>query len=186
MHTIARATLGRSLACLVIAAGAAGCGSASPSGSATSTSQGPGAAAFAFSHCMRTHGVSGFPDPKVSVTPGSTSVIMHVTSAVAHSPHLKSAQQTCGHLLPGPQNRTPAEQHARAQALLAFARCLRSHGIPNFPDPDSQGQLSAQTINAAGVDLHAPGFLTAAKACVGVTHGAITGADVARAINGPH
>jgi hypothetical protein len=41
-------------------------------------------------------------------------------------------------------------------------------------------------INAAGVDLHAPGVLTAGKACVGVTDGVISVADVERAINGPH
>ncbi len=25
--------------------------------------------------------------------------------------------------------------------LLAFARCVRSHGVPNFPDPDSNGRF---------------------------------------------
>jgi hypothetical protein len=63
---------------------------------------------------------------------------------------------------------------------------LRSHGISDFPDPNVQGQLTLQMIRAAGVDLHAPSLLSAAKACVGVTHGAITIAAVVRAINGPH
>jgi hypothetical protein len=69
---------------------------------------------------------------------------------------------------------------------LAFARCLRRHGLARFPDPNSQGQITRQMISAAGIDLHQPAVLSAAKACVGVTHGVITQADVDRAINGPH
>jgi hypothetical protein len=58
--------------------------------------------------------------------------------------------------------------------------------MSDFPDPNAQGQLTLQMIGAAGVDLKAPSFLTAAKACVGVTHGQITLGLVAQAINGPH
>ena len=29
----------------------------------------------------------------------------------------------------------------RAQAALAYARCMRSHGVPDFPDPDSDGNF---------------------------------------------
>ena len=70
--------------------------------------------------------------------------------------------------------------------MLTFARCLRNHGVSDFPDPDAQGRLTLQMTSAAGVDLKVPSFLRAAKACVGVTHGAITLAEVARAVNGPH
>jgi hypothetical protein len=41
-------------------------------------------------------------------------------------------------------------------------------------------------INASGVDLKAASFMTAADACVGVTHGAITRADIARLVNRAH
>ncbi len=68
--------------------------------------------------------------------------------------------------------------------MLAFARCLRAHGLTNFPDPTSQGQLNPAMIQSAGVDLHAANVLPAARACVGVTNGTITMADVYRAING--
>jgi hypothetical protein len=187
----------RSIACRAVAfAGVclavAGCGSAGPSSTTTTNSggaggpQGAAAAAFAFSRCMRSHGASNFPDPQVTVTPGQTKVAIRAVGKDNGSPQFKAAQQACQHLLPGPQNETPAQRQARTQALLAFARCLRSHGITKFPDPNSQGQLTMEMINAAGVDLHAPGVLTAGKACVGVTHGQITVADVQRAINGPH
>lgn len=30
----------------------------------------------------------------------------------------------------------------RAQAALTYARCMRSHGVPDFPDPDSNGNFN--------------------------------------------
>jgi hypothetical protein len=48
-------------------------------------------------------------------------------------------------------------QTTQLDAALAFSRCMRSHGVPNFPDPDPQGNfppfqagVSKQTANAAG------------------------------------
>ena len=78
------------------------------------------------------------------------------------------------------------EAGKRDPALVAFARCLRTHGFPRFPDPDAQGHLSLQMVTAAGIDIHTPALLTAGRACASVTHGQITPAQVARAINGPH
>ena len=136
---------------------------------------------------MRDHGVSDFPDPKVTSSPGHQAVMIRITPAISGSPQFKSAQHTCQSILPAPNNASAAQlaaqQHAREEALLAFARCLRAHGLSGFPDPNSQGQLTPQMVHAAGIDLHAPDVLPAAKACVGVTHGIITGADVERAIN---
>jgi hypothetical protein len=179
------------LACAAVCAAVAGCGSSGPSSTTTHSGGGGGpqsaaTAAFAYSRCMRTHGVSDFPDPQVTTSPGQTSIRIRAVAKDNGSPQFKSAQQACQHLLPGPESESPAARQAHAQALLAFARCLRSHGLANFPDPNSQGQITREMITAAGINLHAPNVLPAAKACVGVTHGVITGADVARAINGPH
>jgi hypothetical protein len=67
---------------------------------------------------------------------------------------------------------------------LAFARCVRNHGFPSFPDPTSDGQLSHEMIDAAGINLHQPAVLQAGDACVGVTHGLLTRAAVARFVAG--
>jgi hypothetical protein len=171
---------------------AAGCGSSGHSPSAGTGSgngnQGNGVqAAFKFASCMRNHGVASFPEPQVSSSGGSTSIRIAVPASAGQSPSFKSAQQACRGILPEPQNLSPAQlaaqQKQRRQYLLAFARCLRAHGLSNFPDPTSQGQLTIEMIDAAGVNLHQPGVLTAARACVGVTHGAITGAMVEQAIS---
>jgi hypothetical protein len=182
------------LACAAACAAVAGCGSSGPSTTSTTntTNSGGGGpqdaakAAFAFSRCMRTHGVSDFPDPVVTSSPGQTSIKIRAVAKDNGSPQFKAAQQACQHLLPGPETESPAARQAHAQALLAFARCLRGHGLASFPDPNSQGQITMEMITAAGINLHAPNVLPAARACVGVTHGVITGADVERAINGPH
>ena len=166
----------------------AACGSGGGS-STTTQSKNPATAAYKYAACMRSHGVSNFPDPQVVTgSGGSASIRQAVPASDAASPHFKSAQKACAGIIPAPQGNGPSEaqQQAHKGALLAFASCLRTHGVSKFPDPNGQGQLTLEMINAAGVDLHAPAFLTAARGCIGVTHGMITLGQVAQAINGPH
>ena len=178
----------RFLTIIAVALLAAACGSSpSSSGTSTDSSKSPATAAFAFASCMRHHGVPNFPDPQVTTTPGGGgSIRQAVPASVGQSPKFKAAQNACQGILPSPGSSGSGGQGPSKQVFLAFARCLRSHGVPDFPDPTAQGQLTLQMINAAGVDLKAPSFLDGARACVGVTHGQITLALVAKAINGPH
>jgi hypothetical protein len=168
------------------AALAAGCGS-SPSHAAHAAG-GPAAQAFAYSRCMRSHGVADFPDPKVQTTPGGGSVriAMAAPSSIGNSPAFKPAEKACQGILPAPGTAQPDSQGPSKQVLLAFAQCLRSHGVSGFPDPNAQGQLPPQAITAAGVDVHTPRFVAAGKACVGVTHGKITVAQVEALASGRH
>jgi hypothetical protein len=32
------------------------------------------------------------------------------------------------------------------QKMLAYSRCMRSHGVPNFPDPDSSRQIPKESV----------------------------------------
>ena len=50
--------------------------------------------------------------------------------------------------------------------MLAFSRCVREHGVPNFPDPNSQGDLPALTQQDLGVSKQTS--LAAQHACEGV------------------
>jgi len=51
--------------------------------------------------------------------------------------------------------------HARAgggggvQAALAYARCMRAHGVPDFPDPDSNGQFNVDPHSASSQETAA-------------------------------
>lgn len=187
-----RGGLTAALAAAAAALLVAGCGSSnSPTTATTARSSGPQksiSAIYRFAACMRSHGVPNFPDPKVTQRPGGGSVAQAVPSQAVGTPAFNTAQKACQGILPPPQSQAQQARQERehGQVLLAFARCLRTHGVPKFPDPNSQGGLSIQMVQAAGVDLHAPVVLTAARACVGVTHGQITIAQVQQAINGPH
>lgn len=181
--------INRILLALLFAPMLAGCGSNKPTASTAASSPQDGVrAAYAYSRCMRSHGVPNFPDPKVNTSAGHTSVAVAVNPSKTASPKFKSADKACSGILPAPE--TPAQQQAHEQAkkryLLAFGRCLRTNGIQGFPDPDAHGRLTLQMVSAASVDIHTPKFLDAAKACVGVTNGAVTFAQIQATVNGGH
>jgi hypothetical protein len=169
------------------AAVCAGCGS-SPSQLPARTAGGPAAQAFAYSRCVRQHGVADFPDPHVTTTPGggSVKIAMMAPASVGNSPAFKTAEKACRGILPAPGNDRPDRHGPSKQVVLAFAHCLRSHGMTGFPDPTAQGQLTPQMISAAGVDVHSQQFVAAGKSCVGVTHGQITVAQVEALASGQH
>jgi hypothetical protein len=51
---------------------------------------------------------------------------------------------------------------------VKFAACIRSHGVPNFPDPNSQGVFSLSGSDATLPQT--PQFQTASKACRSLLH----------------
>jgi hypothetical protein len=145
-------------------------------------------AAYKYSACMREHGVTSFPDPKVVNEPGHQAVGIHVTPAMTGSPAFAAAHKACNSILPdsGPSNVGPSPQQvqARIKGLVSFASCMRSHHVLTFPDPTTQGQLSLTMVQAAGIDLRAPAVQSAARACVPASQGQLTEAQVTRALNG--
>jgi hypothetical protein len=59
----------------------------------------------------------------------------------------------------------------RTPSMLAFARCMRAHGVPNFPDPKPLVQPPtrqiAQPAPSGGftANPNSPGYLTASQDC---------------------
>jgi hypothetical protein len=172
----------------VAAAAIAACGSNSPSSPSASRSGSRPTQSEAqqdvvrFADCMRSNGVSNFPDPTTS--PREFKFSLSPNSVNAQSPSFRSAETTCQHLLPSPRGQSAAHTRAQIAAFLAFARCIRSHGFLNFPDPTSSGQLTHEMLANAGINLNQPAVLQAGDACVSVTHGVITKAAVARFVAG--
>lgn len=171
---------------------AAGCGGTSPTSTSGTTAGAGGSApkdgiqaAYKFSACMRNHGVTNFPDPVVHTSGNSTAVGIRIDPAITGSPAFKTAQKACQSILPPPSKSDlaaqAAQQRQHGQDLLSFARCLRGHGVTDFPDPNAQGRLSLAMVQAAGVDLHAPSVISAARTCVPASNGAITQAAVSQA-----
>lgn len=137
--------------------------------------------AVKFTTCMRNHGVSNFPDPPGLNGQGGRTWKSAFQNS---SPAFVAADTACHHFLPTRgKGSGSAGGHPPIAVMLAFARCVRRHGFTRFPDPNSTG-ITHQMIAAAGIDLHQPALVRAADACVGVTHGAITRAVVARFIAG--
>jgi hypothetical protein len=104
----------------------------------------------AYSACMRSHGVPTFPDA------GSTGQILIDPRKLGESgidvdsPRFKRAARSCLNLQPkGARSTAGQPTAAQQQAMLRFARCMRSHGVPNFPDPQPGGALDlAQKVAA--------------------------------------
>jgi hypothetical protein len=169
----------------------AGCGGNTPS--STTGAGGPSsrtldADAYKFSRCMREHGVPNFPDPKVINQPGHSGVGIQVTPALTGSPQFKTAQNACQGIMPGPGpgngGPSPQQQAAHLKGLRSFATCMRSHRVPTFPDPNTQGQITSTMMSAAGINLRAPAVAAAATACVSSSGGQVNAAAVAQAVHG--
>ena len=116
--------------------------------------------AVAFAACMRSHGVPEFPDPGRN---GHTSLGNGIDPS---SPQFQAAQKACQSLLPsgGSSLATQAASGSispdKQAQLLRFARCMRGHGVPNYPDPTSQGIALSQSV-----DPKSPQFQAATQAC---------------------
>jgi hypothetical protein len=154
---------------------AAGCGGGSKNPSvaslgpattqATTTTPSPGKGGnqtgdfVKFAHCMNAHGV---PVQVQSGGAGKVGISIGSTGLKPGSPQLQHAQTACQKYLPGggPPNLTPAQKAQMRQGELAIAQCMRKHGYPNFPDPDSQGVL-----DLTNVDPQSPQFQSAMQAC---------------------
>jgi hypothetical protein len=58
---------------------------------------------------------------------------------------------------------TSSTATAASNRFLAFSQCMRSHGLPNFPDPSSGGGI--KITPGSGINLASPAFKAAQSAC---------------------
>jgi len=54
---------------------------------------------------------------------------------------------------------------APATGLVAYASCMRSHGVVHFPDPDSSGEIPKTLVIPAARDVSVARFRAAGDAC---------------------
>jgi hypothetical protein len=167
---------------------AAGCGGGGSPGVASAVSSMNAATTLtqtgivAFTECMRSHGVPNFPSPDSSGGIPKTQVIAVRSDNPAR---FDSASKTCEHLLPNgslgaPQ--TAQEEHKQLENELSFAKCMRSDGVTNFPDPSVHGGLTVAMVEAQGIDVHSPAVLRVVQKCLPASHGALTMAKVNEAL----
>jgi hypothetical protein len=123
------------LALIAIVALISGCGSSAPAetGSGGGNNTANAQKAVKFAECMRSNGVSEFPDPGAS---GKFTIdqVANGSSLDPSTPAFKQALSACKKLEPAGftgGKRSPVQQ----SAALKFAQCIRENGVQDFPDP---------------------------------------------------
>lgn len=164
-------TAAAGLALLVAACSSSGssptAGGTTSSSSGVSTGSGGGTQAtglLQYASCMRSHGITNFPDPASNGgIPKETSQQLGVSDS-----QLGAAQSVCRRLVPGRSLSGQASQTVTVQQqqdYLNVAACMRSHGITNFPDPVfPSGSVEFPNLTHT-VDVHSPQFTQAYHAC---------------------
>jgi hypothetical protein len=146
-------------------------GGGSPSAGASMGS----ASAVAHSACMRSHGVANFPR----------------TPAAMDTAQYNRAKQACQHLLPNTGSTQEQQQETQCamsghcsqavvqrwmSGLRELAQCLRTHGVPSWPDPilwtapgHGPEALPHFPYEQAGIDHHLASILAKVQTCVDQT-----------------
>src|SRR5690348_4765843 len=136
---------------------AAGCGG----GSAVTTALTSYQQALAYAQCMRGHGLPRFPDPDSNGVFG----ISPTEAGPINGAQFRRANKACWHLLPGSQLMTAAQQRQATEQALKFVACMRSHGLPAFPDPIVNAQGAEFRLGRSGPRPNTPVFRAAQQAC---------------------
>ena len=124
--------------------------SGSPAAQASSSPGSSQSGAVAFALCVRSHGVPDFPDPQNGH--------FLISGADQSNANFNSAVQACQHLL-GPGG--ASNGGSNNSALLSFAHCMQTHGVPQFPDPTANGGIGLPQ----GVDPNSAQFQKAWQEC---------------------
>jgi hypothetical protein len=128
----------------------------------------PEEAALAFARCMREHGVD-MPDPQVDEG-GRMRFEARGAGPGAGEEDFAKAHEACQDLLgeAGPQNLSPEDRKAMQDAMVAYARCMREHGI-DMPDPDPEtGGIvvhGGKEASSSAADPRSPEFKAAEREC---------------------
>jgi hypothetical protein len=126
----------------------------------TTSAAGRQQALLDFARCMRRHGVTTFPDPQYEANGA-----YGFANVSALRRLLKGSQQalvTCQPMI-AKSGILSAQNIAKfAAQMLVFARCMRSHGEPAFPDPNAGGRFAGRLES---LDRSSPAFQTALTAC---------------------
>jgi hypothetical protein len=153
----------------------AGCGGGGGGGGGAAAGSGASSSAtttyakeLAFAQCMRSHGVTNYPDPGSNGVTGINGSTVNLNSAQG-----QAAESACRHLLPDNGQLSQAQQQQNSAVALKFAQCMRSHGVTNYPDPGSNG--ATHISPSSGINPQSPAFQRAQQACQSIMPGQVSG-----------
>lgn len=162
----------------------AACGSSTTHNGANQSADATQAKGVALANCIRSHGVPNFPDPTSNgrggiqiqqSQRGGSGPSTAVNGVPVNGPAFQAAMQACRKYEPNGGTPPPAKTAQLKAQALAMARCMRSHGVPNFPDPQFQtgpGGGFGIRLGGAGINPRSPAFQAAQKACGPILGGA--------------
>ena len=166
---------------LALALAACGGGSPTSDPSTTTTAAAPGGSNSSgasssvqkqdleYSQCMRSHGVTNFPDPSGNTNGGAQSITK--SGINPNSPTFQAANSACQKYEPTQGNGTQGPSSGANTQQLKFAQCMRSHGVPNFPDPSANPSGGQQSVTQYGINPNSPTFQAANQACSSLLSG---------------
>jgi hypothetical protein len=118
--------------------------------------------AVQYSQCMRKNGVPGFPDPNAEGDFVFQRTTASSDSVNPSSVQFQSAQKACKSLAPN-RSQNPGQTASFMDQGLKFSECMRTNGVPGFPDPkEGNGGVF---MSAGGLDTNSPQFQKAMQAC---------------------
>jgi hypothetical protein len=113
-----------------------------------------------YASCLRAHGLPGFPDPVVQSNG-------HPVFPVSAPDVPQTAQQSCRTVIariPPNYTATTPVSTGDFQKLLRLARCIRAHGVPDWPDPNALGEFPIDArIQQGGKRLFWPALHACAR-----------------------
>jgi len=160
---------GAALTAAVLLAAACGGGSHG-AGPSASPSQGRLQQLTAFAQCMRGHGEPHFYLENKANVPGANSdnsllsIMGYVVPGIDPSTaQFAAAMKVCKHLMPGGGPSEMTQQQIEAQ--VKFAQCMRSHGYPDYPDPETHNGRPVGMPLPSDIDTASPQFGKAQNTC---------------------
>jgi hypothetical protein len=104
--------------------------------------------------CFRSHGLPDYPDPAYDRRDGRWHYPDNAPTTSAQ------IRQACASVMPQATPPSPIPT-GQLNDLLDFAKCMRAHGLPQWPDPNVGGAFPF----AAPPDKADPAFRSAVDAC---------------------
>ncbi|HWD73924.1 MAG TPA: hypothetical protein VG371_02215 [Solirubrobacteraceae bacterium] len=143
----------------------------SPSGSGSNPNQAQILTdSLRFTRCERANGVPNFPDPPgnggygvKSFAQESNGETMSINGVSVNAPAFRSAMAKCQHYLPQPPAPTTSQLAKIRPLMVTWAKCMRSHGLPDFGDPTITAD--GHRIMHGQFNIDSPAYQSARQAC---------------------
>jgi hypothetical protein len=132
--------------------------SADPGGASPTSANDRG---LAFAKCMRENGVKKFPDPGND----GSQIIGKDSGIDPQSPEFKKAEEACKDVSPQGAGGSNGGKPADLAKARTWAKCVRDHGVADFPDPEKNGNALEVDMTGVGTGGEDPTLDKALEDC---------------------